>query len=224
MKVTLLSCTPNGDALAAAAASVCYGSNPSLFVLRKTIESGHESVIEHVSFTFKIEGVSRALLAQLTRHRIASFSVQSQRYCDMSSFRVVVPDSIKRDQALLQEYGTALDAIKTFYQSAVKEGVPKEDARFILPNAALTDLVVTMNARELRHFFSLRCCNRAQWEIRALADEMLKICREQCPVIFESAGPGCVSGHCPEARPCGHPRNQESVFAGNQKSDESGRN
>ena len=219
MKVTLLSCTPDGDNLAAAAASTCYASNPSMFVLRKTIESGHESVIEHVSFTFKIEGVSRALLAQLTRHRIASFSVQSQRYCDMSDFRVVVPDSIKKDQSLLQEYGTALDAVKTFYLSAIKKGVPKEDARFILPNAALTDLVVTMNARELRHFFSLRCCNRAQWEIRALADEMLKICREQCPVIFESAGPGCVSGHCPEARPCSHPRTHEDVFAGNTKSE-----
>lgn len=220
MKVTLLSCTPGGDALAASAASVCYDSKPSMSVLRKTIESGHESVIEHVSFTFKIEGVSRALLAQLTRHRIASFSVQSQRYCDMSSFRVVVPESIKRDQELLQEYGTALDAIKTFYQSSAKKGVPKEDARFILPNAACTDLVLTMNARELRHFFSLRCCNRAQWEIRQLADEMLKICREHCPVIFASAGPGCVSSHCPEARPCGHPRNQEAVFAANQKSDE----
>lgn len=223
MKVTLLSCTPGGDNLAAAAASTCYASKPSLFVLRKTIESGHESVIEHVSFTFKIEGVSRALMAQLTRHRIASFSIQSQRYCDMSDFRVVVPDSIKKDQSLLQEYGTALDAVKTFYLSAIKKGVPKEDARFILPNAALTDMVVTMNARELRHFFSLRCCNRAQWEIRALADEMLKICREHCPVIFESAGPGCVSGHCPEARPCGHPRTQEDVFAGNQKSEQSGR-
>ena len=139
--------------------------------------------------------------------------VQSQRYCDMSDFRVVVPDSIKKDQSLLQEYGTALDAVKTFYLSAIKKGVPKEDARFILPNAALTDLVVTMNARELRHFFSLRCCNRAQWEIRRLADEMLKICRERCPVLFASAGPGCVSGHCPEARPCGHPRTQEPPFA-----------
>jgi len=213
MQVTLLSCTANGDNLAAVAAAVCYASEPNLSVLKKTIDSGHESVIEHVSFTFKIEGVSRSLLAQLTRHRIASFSVESQRYVDMRNVQYVVPESIKKNPVCLKLWKNLMDEISDAYSAFVDAGIPKEDARSVLPNAACTSIVLTMNARELRHFFSLRCCNRAQWEIRRLADEMLKICRERCPVLFASAGPGCVSGHCPETRPCGHPRTQESPFA-----------
>lgn len=212
MDVMLLSYTINGDELAETAASVCYRSKPSEKTLNRTISSGHESVIEHVSFTFMIKGVSRALLAQLTRHRIASYSVESQRYCDMSEMPVVVPESIKRNKEILNEYGVVLDAIKAFYHKALKEGVPKEDARFILPQAVKTNIVLTMNARELRHFFSLRCCNRAQWEIRALADEMLRLCKEKCPVIFSDAGPGCVRGKCPEEKPCGGPRLTEDLF------------
>lgn len=213
MQVTLLSCTADGDNLAAAAAAVCYASEPNLSVLKKTIASGHESVIEHVSFTFKIEGVSRSLLAQLTRHRIASFSVESQRYVDMRNVRYVVPESIKKNPVCLKLWKNLMDEISDAYSAFVDAGIPKEDARSVLPNAACTSIVLTMNARELRHFFSLRCCNRAQWEIRRLADEMLKICRDRCPVLFASAGPGCVSGHCPEARSCGHPRAQEPPFA-----------
>ena len=212
MKVTLLDYTQKGDELAAIAAAVCYNAKPSEKALRHTIASGHESVIEHVNFTFKIEDVSRTLLAQLTRHRIASFSVQSQRYCDMSEMPVVVPESIKKNKEMLNRFGIVLDAIKTVYQEAVKAGIPKEDARFILPNAVMTTIVFTANARELRHFFSLRCCNRAQWEIRELADKMLAICKEKCPVIFENAGPGCVRNDCPEEKPCGKPRYNEELF------------
>lgn len=219
MNVTLLSCTADGDNLAAAAAAVCYASDPNLSVLKKTIASGHESVIEHVSFTFKIEGVSRSLLAQLTRHRIASFSVESQRYVDMRNVQYVVPESIKKNPVCLKLWKNLMDEISDAYSAFVDAGIPKEDARSVLPNAACTSIVLTMNARELRHFFSLRCCNRAQWEIRRLADEMLKICRERCPVLFASAGPGCVSGHCPEARPCGHPRAQEPPFAAEKNPD-----
>ena len=212
MNVTLLDYTQGGDELAAIAAATCYNAKPSEKALRHTISSGHESVIEHVNFTFKIEDVSRALLAQLTRHRIASFSVQSQRYCDMSEMPVVVPESIKKNKEMLNRFGIVLDAIKTFYQEAVKAGIPKEDARFILPNAVMTTIVFTANARDLRHFFSLRCCNRAQWEIRELADKMLAICKEKCPVIFENAGPGCVRNDCPEEKPCGNPRYNEELF------------
>lgn len=212
MNVTLLSCTENGDELAAEAASTCYASKPSTFVLRKTIESGHESVIEHVSFTFQIEGVSRALLAQLTRHRIASFSVMSQRYCDMSSAQFVVPDSIKQNPLCIKLWNNITEEIIDSYKAFTDAGIPKEDARFILPNACCTNIVLTMNARELRHFFSLRCCNRAQWEIRELADKMLVLCKDKCPVIFENAGPGCVNSGCKESRPCGNPRTGESLF------------
>lgn len=213
MNVTLLSYTENGDSLAGQAAAVCTRSPHYEKALSHAMRGGHESVIEHVSFTFMVEGVSRALLTQLTRHRIASYSVESQRYCDMSQMSVVVPESIKNNKNVLNEYGIALDAIKTFYQKALKEGIPKEDARFILPQAVKTNIIVTMNARELRHFFSLRCCNRAQWEIRALADLMLRLCKEKCPMIFSDAGPGCVRGDCPEEKPCGNPRLTENLFS-----------
>lgn len=138
--------------------------------------------------------------------------VQSQRYVDMGAMPVVVPESIKQNKEMLNEYGIALDAVKTFYKRAVQAGIPKEDARYILPNATQTTIVMTMNARELRHFFSLRCCNRAQWEIRAMADEMLKLCKEKCPVIFADAGPGCVNDICHEERPCGNPRTFDELF------------
>ena len=212
MQVTLLKYTDCGDELAMAAAGTCYDSSVKPGKLRTIIKSGHESVIEHVSFTFKIEGVSRALLAQLTRHRIASFSVLSQRFCDMGEMPLVIPESIKENKELLNEFGIVMDAVKAFYHKAVKAGIPKEDARYITPQAVCTELVLTMNARELRHFFSLRCCNRAQWEIRELADRMLAICKNKCPVIFADAGPGCVNDICHEERPCGNPRTFDELF------------
>lgn len=216
MKVKLLSCTPNGDRLAGEAAAVCYQSNDPEKSLRLTLKSGHESVIEHVSFTFKIEGVSRALLAQLTRHRIASFSVMSQRYVSMENAQSVVPETIKNNESAYLLYLNAIAETQEAYNALVKMGIPKEDARFITPQGMCTEIVMTMNARELRHFFSLRCCNRAQWEIRAVADEMLRICKEKCPVIFENAGPECIRRGCTEGRPCGNPRKWEPLF---QKAD-----
>lgn len=212
MNVTLLSYTENGDSLAGQSAAVCTRSPHYEKALSHALRGGHESVIEHVSFTFMVEGVSRALLAQITRHRIASFSVESQRFCDMGEMPMVIPPSILQNPEILSEFGAAMDAVKAFYKKAIKEGVPKEDARYCAPQAAVTNLVLTMNARELRHFFSLRCCNRAQWEIRALADEMLHLCKEKCPVIFSNAGPGCVWGACPEEKPCGNPRIAEELF------------
>ncbi len=170
------------------------------------MKSGHESVLEHVSFTFRVEGVSRSLLAQITRHRLASFSVKSQRYVDMSDMPFVIPASIEADPDLKDEFLDLMDEVKGFYRRAIEKGVPKEDARYITPQAAQTDFVMTMNARELRHFFEMRCCNKAQWEIRALADEMLRILKKQTHILFDDAGPGCLKGQCPEARPCGHPK------------------
>lgn len=210
MNVTLIAHTPNPDYICGEAAAICtdYKGSP-LQALQGAMKSGHESVAEHASFTFLIGGVSRALLAQITRHRMASFSVQSQRYVNINDMPVVIPPSIKNDDAVLCAYENLMEQIKDFYHFAVGRGIPREDARFATPQAACTMLTMTMNARELRHFFSLRCCNRAQWEIRALADEMLRLCREKAPVLFSDAGPGCVRGNCPEGkRACGKPRKE----------------
>ena len=213
MEVKLLACTPDGDALSGLAAATCTKSGNHLKALEHALKGGHESVIEHVSFTFHISGVSRALLAQLTRHRVGiSFSVQSQRFCDMGEMPLVIPESIKENKELLNEFGIVMDAVKAFYHKAVKAGIPKEDARYVSPQAATTELVLSANARELKHFFSLRCCNRAQWEIRELADRMLAICKNKCPVIFADAGPGCVNDICHEERPCGNPRTFDELF------------
>lgn len=213
MNVMLINCTSNGEDLAGRAAAMCTQSANWEKSLKHSLESGHESVIEHVTFTFLIEGVSRALLAQLTRHRIGvSFSVLSQRYVDMGEMPMVIPKSIREDKELLNEFGIAMDAVKTFYRKAVERGIPKEDARYCTPQACKTSMIMTMNARELKHFFELRCCNRAQWEIRELADQMLLLCKEKCPMIFRNAGPGCVSGYCREKKPCAHPRCNERPF------------
>ncbi len=208
MQVILLRVTQFGDDLAGQAAAQCTNSSKWTAALKRALKSGHESVIEHVMFTFKVTGVSRALLAQLTRHRIASFSVQSQRYVDMGEMPVVIPQSIRDNPACIKLWESLIDEIRDAYGAMVEAGIPKEDARYITPQAAQTELILTMNARELRHFFSLRCCNRAQWEIRELADRMLDTCKEECPIIFEDAGPGCVRGQCPEEKPCDHPRAQ----------------
>jgi len=177
--------------------------------LRSAMRSGHDSVLEHASFTFEIKGVSRVLLAQLTRHRIASFTVLSQRYVDQSKQGCIIPKSIQDNPDAYELYMSWVIRIGAFYHNMIEAGIPKEDARYILPEGTTTDLVMTMNARELGHFFRLRCCNRAQWEIRELADAMLRICRRQYPELFGSAGPACLRGECHEARPCGHPRKQE---------------
>lgn len=210
MEVKLMAYTPNPDYTCGLAASVCtdYSGDP-IKALRGALASGHESVAEHAVFTFTISGVSRALLAQITRHRIASFSVQSQRYVGLENgFEYIIPPRI---QALGDEEVGRFHSQMALIQSWYNEWQEKlgggeganEDARFVLPNACCTQIVMTMNARELLHFFSLRCCNRAQWEIRALAKEMLQLCKEKAPVIFAHAGPGCVRGNCPEgAKSC----------------------
>lgn len=208
MNVELLSYTGNPDDLAGLAAATCTRGHNRTKALNAAMESGHESVLEHVVFTFKINGVSRALLAQLTRHRIASFSVESQRYCDMSDMPVVTPETIADNAVVRREWLSLLERIECFYRFAVDQGIPKEDARYATPQGAVTNLIMTMNARELLHFFSLRCCNKAQWEIRDLADKLLDICRDLSPRIFLDAGPGCVRGMCPEAKPCGNPRHK----------------
>lgn len=238
MNVTLLAHTPNPERLVATAARLCYSADDVETIMDemcdhdaekqiKLLQSiGHESPIEHVSFTFAIDGVSRSLLAQITRHRLASFSVRSQRYVKMDFVDYVMPKAFCDDDELLAQYESMMDAAKISYralsyelkQKYIENGMEEksaekkaiEDARFVLPNAACTSMVMTMNARELLHFFRLRTCNRAQWEIRDVADKMLAECYRVAPTIFKDAGCGCCSGSCPEGRmSCGKPRKAE---------------
>ena len=206
MKVTLISHTNLADEICGQAAAVCTNSKTPAKSLKHALDSGHTSVLEHATFTFRVEGLSRAALAQLTRHRLASFDVQSQRYARIGEdVSLVIPDTI-RNSGFATEVESTMRYVMNLYQRMVGAGIPCEDARYVTPQAVPTTLIMTMNARELLHFFSLRCCNRAQWEIRELADQMLEICKAMSPMIFANAGPGCVTGGCPEARPCGHPR------------------
>lgn len=214
MKVTLMN-KPNPE-LCAIGAGLCYDAKDPWKALLHALENGHESVIEHTSFTFLIEGVSRALLAQLTRHRLASFSVQSQRYVTLAGgFPYVIPPKIDAlGSGAAKVYAAQMEQIGRWYDEwlqRLNEAYPddknEEDARFVLPNACETKLLMTMNARELRHFFSLRCCNRAQWEIRQMADKMLCACKTEAYSLFADAGPGCVRGACPEGKKaCRTPR------------------
>lgn len=235
-QVTLLSHTPDPIKQVAAAAKLCY-SPVGVSELQEKItdesaerfvhmlsEIGHESPIEHAVFTFAIEGVSRSLLAQITRHRIASYSVQSQRYVDASMFEYVTPPAIEKDPEALRIFKESMEAQQRAYDQlsailakneqrelqaagmAPEEAAAKakktaiEDARFVLPNACATKMVVTMNARSLLNFFRHRCCLRAQWEIRRLAEDMLKLAYEAAPSLFYKAGPSCVRGGCPEGK------------------------
>ncbi len=201
-------------------------------------EIGHESPIEHASFTFGIEGVSRSLLAQITRHRIASYSVQSQRYVKENSFEFVLPPEIESLPEAKEEFLRAMEEDARHYErlaallqekhyeaflqqgeepkAAARKAEKKaiEDARFVLPNACATKLICTMNARSLLNFFTHRCCNRAQWEIRALAVEMLRQARAVAPHIFEKAGPPCLRGSCPEGKmSCGQAAQVREKFS-----------
>ncbi|MBE6638140.1 MAG: FAD-dependent thymidylate synthase [Ruminococcaceae bacterium] len=240
MKVELLAYTPNADKLVAAAAKLCYAQSDidSLLdnltpekteaFLDKLMALGHESPVEHASFTFGIEGVSRTLLAQLTRHRLASFSVQSQRYVSKSGFSYIVPPEIENCPQARELYLAAMrrnaedyDAIrnllidkhKSAYMAegkdekqalALAEKKANEDARFVLPGACDTRIIMTMNTRSLYNFFKLRCCNRAQWEICEMAWQMLALVREVSPLLFRNAGPACVRKGCSEgAMSCG---------------------
>lgn len=236
MKVTLLTHTPDPERVVASAAKLCYSSATIEDLLEKQTPEkvaefvdmlasmGHESPIEHVTFTFGIEGVSRSLLAQLTRHRIASYSVQSQRYVKENHFEYVLPPEIAAIPEAKEEYLRAMEEDQAHYEhlaavlqakhekELVDSGVEQkeaarraqkmaiEDARFVLPNACTTKMIVTMNARSLMNFFHHRCCSRAQWEIRELADQMLACCLQVAPHLFKKAGPSCVAGACPEGK------------------------
>lgn len=170
-------------------------------IIRRVLGYGHESVIEHACFTFFVEGISRSLTHQLVRHRVASYTQQSMRYVDLTKSEAyfVRPESIAKHEKLAKIFDDVMGQCKIAYDSLRKEGVPPEDSRFVLPIATQTKIAVTMNARELRHFFAMRCCLRAQWEIRQLADRILKICKSVAPSLFEGAGPSCVKlGYCPE--------------------------
>lgn len=218
MTVTLVS-SPSipADELAGKAAAMCYDAKNTDRARDSAMQSGHESIAEHANFTFRIDGVSRVLLAQLTRHRIASFSVISQRYCRITNADVIMPETIKCKK-WHDEYEKLARKCVCLYQLMIDddesgEAVPREDARYILPQGVSCKLMLTMNARELRHFFRVRCCNRAQWEIRALADEMLSLCKEVAPALFADAGCACMAGKpCPEGkRSCGNPRKMMEV-------------
>lgn len=205
MQVKLLRYTPEPDKTVAMSARLCYSpigaaeleeklSNEQITKLVRQLGAmGHTSTFEHVSFTFAIEGVSRVLTHQLVRHRIASYSQQSQRYVKEHDFAMIVPHTIEAKPETKKKFEALCQEIQNLYNQFTEEGIPAEDARYILPNAAETKIVVTMNARSLLHFFELRCCNRAQWEIRELADKMLEEVRRVAPILFAKAGPTCVT-------------------------------
>ena len=222
MKVALVRHTLSPEEVVALGARLCYSkarvddlltrveAKDQTDFVHKIMGMGHDSVLEHASFTFGIEGVSRVLLAQITRHRLASFSVQSQRYVSYESgFGYIVPPKIEAlGEEAVAEFEQQMDTLHQWYtewQQKLGTGEGgNEDARFVLPGACETRMMVTMNVRELRHFFSLRMCSRAQWEIRALANEMHRLCMEVAPALFENAGPGCLRGACPEGeKTCG---------------------
>lgn len=220
LNVKLLRHTLSPEEVVALGAKLCYSksrvddltrrveaADQTAFV-EKIMGMGHESVLEHASFTFGVEGVSRVLLAQITRHRLASFSVQSQRYVSYAGgFGYIIPPKVEAlGPEAVAEYQRQMDTIHAWYRGwqeklGAGEG-GNEDARFVLPGACETRLMLTMNVRELRHFFALRMCNRAQWEIRALATEMHRQCMEIAPALFADAGPGCLRGACPEGEKC----------------------
>jgi thymidylate synthase (FAD) len=228
LKVKLIEHTPNPEKIIAAAAKLCYSSIGIDEIMENTdsqstekfldmlMSYGHESPIEHVSFTFAVEGVSRSLTHQLVRHRLASYSQQSQRYVKFQQFEYVIPHKIEKDEkaknifimAMKQSqnsYNELVDILKGTYineglNALAAEKKAIEDARYVFPNACETKVILTMNARSLINFFKHRCCNRAQWEIRDLADEMLKQVKEVAPVLFKYAGPGCLKGICTEGK------------------------
>ncbi len=217
MNVKLLAYTPEPERVVALAARLCYsplsvdelaesfGEEKQRKLIAKVVKSGHHSVLEHASFTFAIEGISRVTTHQLVRHRLASYSQQSQRYVklDGSNIEVVEPKSIRSKKEAHEIFQKVVVESRNAYVRLLELGVKKEDARFVLPQGIVSKIIVTMNARELFHFFSLRLCVRAQWEIRELAMQMLKEVRKVAPYLFSFAGPPCITmGYCPEENPC----------------------
>ncbi|MBC7320657.1 FAD-dependent thymidylate synthase [bacterium] len=214
MNVKLLSYTPEPDRVVALSARLCYSkidisklaeklTNEKIKeLLDRLRRSGHLSPFEHASFTFGIEGISRVTSHQLVRHRIASYSQQSQRYVKMTKADFVIPPSIMKNESALELLSNVNEFARSTYNKLIELGIPEEDARYVLPQGVTTKIIVTMNARELLHFFNLRCCLRAQWEIRIMANHMLEEVKKVAPIIFEKAGPFCFSGPCPEEGPC----------------------
>ncbi|MCT8976530.1 FAD-dependent thymidylate synthase [Clostridium sp. CX1] len=228
LKVKLMEYTPNPEKVIASAAKLCYSASGIDQIqenlqderaekfLNMLMSYGHESPVEHVSFTFAVEGVSRSLTHQLVRHRIASYSQQSQRYVKLEQFEYIIPPEIEKDgetkeifisamQNSQQAYSQLTDKLKDKYlkngiEPLAAEKMAIEDARYVFPNACETKIIFTMNARSLMNFFRHRCCNRAQWEIRELANEMLIQVKKVAPVLFSKCGPSCVTGMCPEGK------------------------
>lgn len=247
-KVKLIGHTPEPDRLVSAAAKLCYSRTGAEDILEGLsgdrvdkflnllMEMGHQSPIEHASFTFAVEGVSRVLTHQLVRHRIASYSQQSQRYVRLEEFEYIIPPHIEEDprarelfQRAMQEdqrhYDELVDILYIKHYERLKkeeddkrarqaaEKMAIEDARYVFPNACETKIIFTMNARALYNFFRLRCCSRAQWEIRGLAEEMLRQVRKVAPILFKNAGPACLTGPCPEGRmSCGEAQTVRERF------------
>lgn len=223
LRVELLSSTPDALSLIYAAFRQCYHAGfvadmwPKLLngeidrevqadFVSKVLDSGHDSPIEHVSFTFAVEGISRACSHQIVRHRIASYSQQSQRYVADSMEYILppaigkIPEAKARFEKFMEEVGSAYSDLHDILVAHGRKSKANEDARFVLPQAAETKIVMTMNCRSLHHFFNLRCCMRAQWEIRKMADRMLALCKEQLPAIFDVGGARCEQlGYCPES-------------------------
>ena len=250
LKVSLVRYTPDPVKTVAMAAKLCYSkvgiedisqnmsNEEAERFLKMLMGFSHMSPLEHISFSFAIEGVSRTLTHQLVRHRIASYSQQSQRYVDENEFDYIIPPQIEKDEEALKVFEESMHKIQESYEQlrdiltknrtkqimeddgldekeARKKAVKlaNEDARFVLPGACETKIITTMNARQLLHFFEERTCERAQWEIRELATQMLKLVKEVCPVIFDNAGPGCVRGGCPEGKmSCGKAKEIREKF------------
>lgn len=211
MKVKMISHTPDPERMVAMSARLCYSpvgaedlvetmsTTQVEKLVSKIVEMEHLSTLEHVSFTFAVEGVSRVLTHQLVRHRIASYSQQSQRYVSEHDFEYILPPTIASNEVAKEKFEQLMQQIRSTYNELVDLGVHKEDARYCLANAAETKIVVTMNARTLLHFFELRCCARAQWEIRRLAELMLAEVKKAAPLLFKKAGPTCITGnYCSE--------------------------
>ena len=215
MNIQLIGYTPNPEKVPALSAKLTHSKikpeeldkvpeKELLSVLEHVMKLGHTSVVEHTSFTFTISDVSRSLTHQLVRHRIASYAQQSQRYVNLTEPNYVIPPKIAKSNKMKKAYEQTMKTIWMQYNNLLNLGIPPEDARYVLPNATCTNIIVTMNARSLLNFFELRCCLHAQWEIRALANKMLQEVKKVAPTIFKNAGPACkTKGICPEqAKKC----------------------
>ncbi len=244
MKVKIIAYTPNPEEVVASAAKLCYSKvgvdeiqeNLTEEGIEKFVSMlsaiGHHSPLEHCTFTFAVEGISRACSHQLVRHRIASYSQQSQRYVKLDKFDYIIPTAIENNEFAKDIFLNAMEQDQKPYNGIVEElmneyiassgytlaSIPRseynkleklaiEDARYVFPNACETKIVFTMNVRTLMNFFTHRCCDRAQWEIRDLANEMLIQVKEIAPTLFKKAGASCVRGKCPEgSMSCGNPK------------------